>query len=280
VSPFLYQSSTLWYRTADLSSSLFFMRFSLRMSVTALGLIALPVSSLAMTATPVTRLELASAIATDLYGTEHDATCFMDIVYNVPAEYGKLFADVQKTDTNADTICMGMRAGYINGHHDGTFRPASPVNVAEASQMIGKAYDLYMPSLQPVKGPWYGQALEAVRAHGVVSRQARPEDMVTATTLTDMLTKAAAVHAAPVTPPVLESAEEPLDFGAPGVRFAWKSERDTASGTTDSKMRDNNAELDLGSRRDAYQSRRSIRAKVLNEFLARQVKATDESIVK
>lgn len=249
------------------------MTRSIRWGLMMLGIAGLPLTGLA--AKPVSRLEVATAIANDLYGTAHDTTCFFDIVQNVPTEYDKLFADVSKSETYADTLCMGMRAGYINGHRDGTFRPLGTINVAEATAMIAKAYRLHTPTLETPRGPWYGPALDRLRTLGVVPANVRPDSPVTDTMLSAMLERASALHAETMhAMDNTDAEEEELEFG----NFPGSPWRSPAASTQETGMRDSTVERDLSARRDAFVSRRTLRARLLAEEQARELRARNAAL--
>nr|MCM0167421.1 S-layer homology domain-containing protein [Paeniclostridium ghonii] len=52
------------------------------------------------------------------------------------------FSDVNSSQWYYSDICIGLKAGYINGYEDGTFRPENPITREEACKTIAKVMNL------------------------------------------------------------------------------------------------------------------------------------------
>lgn len=52
------------------------------------------------------------------------------------------FKDVDESAWYYKDICIGAKAGYINGYEDGTFRPENPITREEAAKIIAKVMNL------------------------------------------------------------------------------------------------------------------------------------------
>lgn len=52
------------------------------------------------------------------------------------------FSDVNSSQWYYNDICIGLKAGYINGYEDGTFRPENPITREEACKTIAKVMNL------------------------------------------------------------------------------------------------------------------------------------------
>ncbi|MEF9991802.1 MAG: N-acetylmuramoyl-L-alanine amidase [Peptostreptococcaceae bacterium] len=55
------------------------------------------------------------------------------------SEMGEVgFIDINKSDWYYNDICIGVKAGYINGYEDNSFRPNEPITREEASKIVAK----------------------------------------------------------------------------------------------------------------------------------------------
>lgn len=52
------------------------------------------------------------------------------------------FTDIQSTDWFASYICYAKLNGMINGHPDGSFKPANKINLAEASTILSNVFKI------------------------------------------------------------------------------------------------------------------------------------------
>ncbi|MBI5414190.1 beta-propeller domain-containing protein [Candidatus Peregrinibacteria bacterium] len=57
----------------------------------------------------------------------------------------KKFSDVKGNDWSAAVVCSAVKQGIIDGYPDGSFRPQTPINYAEASKIISKIEKLQVP---------------------------------------------------------------------------------------------------------------------------------------
>ncbi len=73
------------------------------------------------------------------------------------------FPDVRASDWFSAAVCTAKALGVVSGNPDGTFRPASPVNYAEALKMLTL---LFSYDVQPSVGEWYLRYASAARARG------------------------------------------------------------------------------------------------------------------
>lgn len=70
------------------------------------------------------------------------------------------FPDVQE-DWYAPYVCTAKKMGVIEGYPDGTFKPAEPINFAEAAKIIAKTYKLNQGEVDPAI--WFKQYIEALQ---------------------------------------------------------------------------------------------------------------------
>ena len=57
-------------------------------------------------------------------------------VFNFTEQGGENFKDIELGAWYYEDICIGVRAGYINGYEDGTFRPNEPISREEAASIV------------------------------------------------------------------------------------------------------------------------------------------------
>ncbi|QQR55360.1 beta-propeller domain-containing protein [Candidatus Peregrinibacteria bacterium] len=88
------------------------------------------------------------------------------------AEFIKMVAEAQEDDFNesncfpdvtsdwyAKYVCYAKTEGWVEGYEDGLFRPANPINFAEASKILVRAFEL---EEDPTLTPWYRPHAEAL----------------------------------------------------------------------------------------------------------------------
>lgn len=79
----------------------------------------------------------------------------------VPEATENCFSDVDKSVWYAKYVCEAKTKGIISGYSDGTFRPGTTINLAEALKVIVKAYGIEVD--QVIEGePWYQVYLNAM----------------------------------------------------------------------------------------------------------------------
>lgn len=73
---------------------------------------------------------------------------------------GKCFPDVTD-EWFAPYVCTAKRLGVIEGYPDGTFKPADPINFAEAAKIIANTFGLNQGESDPAV--WFKQYIEALQ---------------------------------------------------------------------------------------------------------------------
>ena len=63
-------------------------------------------------------------------------------VFNFTEQGKENFKDIESDKWYYEDICIGVRAGYINGYEDGTFRPNEPISREEAASIISTITNL------------------------------------------------------------------------------------------------------------------------------------------
>lgn len=85
------------------------------------------------------------------------------------------FKDVDKTQYYADPLAVAVAAGWIVGYEDGTFRPAAPINRAEAVKVLLYAIGASVNGSVAAPFPdvdqkaWYAKFVNYAAAHGIVN---------------------------------------------------------------------------------------------------------------
>ena len=69
------------------------------------------------------------------------------------SDAGDCFPDVKKSDWFSPYVCLAKTRGMVAGYPDGRFKPAQPVNYAEALKILGQMYG-YLAYSAPDE-PWY-----------------------------------------------------------------------------------------------------------------------------
>jgi hypothetical protein len=96
-------------------------------------------------------------------------------VKDVASCKGSSFSDVSSSDWFATFVCAAKDEGIVSGYADGTFRPGTDVNVAEAAKIITGAFKITLAS-PALKDPWYGPALRALADKGAIPTTIRAAD--------------------------------------------------------------------------------------------------------
>lgn len=114
-----------------------------------------------------------------------------------------LFSDISQTAWYAPYIEVGFAHGIVRGYPDGTFRPASPLRVAEAVALLMRSYandqsaDFHTsPDLPNSRGAWYEGAVSALISQGGVMPTSRlkPDAFITRGELMDMVYRLRLAH--------------------------------------------------------------------------------------
>lgn len=91
----------------------------------------------------INRVEFTKILLGSQFSTQDLALCPTDRVR---------FTDIEKTAWYIPYLCVGVTRGILTGYEDGTFRPAKPINLAEASKLIGILYGIRSDA---TAGEWY-----------------------------------------------------------------------------------------------------------------------------
>lgn len=132
----------------------------------------------------VSRLEFTLTVVDLFYGSADREGCFAGLAPSSTARYTRLFPDVDIDEWYAPRLCVGMRAGLIQGNADGTFRPFAPINTAEAAKILARAYGF--PSTSQTGAPWYAASMAALRKRRAIAEETAPEISVRRSTMARM----------------------------------------------------------------------------------------------
>ncbi len=132
----------------------------------------------------VSRLEFTLTVVDWFYGNTDREACFSDLAPSSTTRFTRLFSDVDVDEWYAQRLCVGMRAGLIQGNADGTFRPFAPVNTAEAAKILARAYGF--PSTSETDAPWYAASMAALRKRRAIADGTAPEISVRRSTMARM----------------------------------------------------------------------------------------------
>jgi hypothetical protein len=117
----------------------------------------------------ITRGEFVEMVTTLLYEHDLNAGCFAELAAKPSVSYTKLFKEISLDDPRAVHLCVGLKTGIIHGNKDGTFRIDAPITVAEASQILYRAYDFGPLNRESAKGqPWYAQPMHDLQRAGML----------------------------------------------------------------------------------------------------------------
>ena len=83
----------------------------------------------------INRAEFTKIITSSIFSTEEIANCKGE---------ENIFSDVEPNVWYADFVCSAKSAHIIDGYDDGTFRPGSFVNFAEAAKIVVNAFSIEM----------------------------------------------------------------------------------------------------------------------------------------
>ncbi len=103
--------------------------------------------------TSINRAELVHMLTNPTFIRRRTGT---DCLRNYGA-YGEpeFFTDVARDAWYGQAVCVAFQRGIINGHPDGTFRPADAVTFAEASKMLVSLFTANIQSYTPHTEQWY-----------------------------------------------------------------------------------------------------------------------------
>jgi len=123
----------------------------------------------------VTRADFVMATITGLYPDGIPPECFEQLS---PSNYYLLFSDVPKGADYSAHLCAAMIMGLVSGYPDITFHPNRPINYAEASKILTKAFGIASDALDP-NIEWYTPYVEAMQAHNALPTGIALDDPVT-----------------------------------------------------------------------------------------------------
>ena len=96
--------------------------------------------------------------------------------------------DVWESDWFFYFVCVGVKAGLINGYPDGTFKPASPINFAEASKIIVKALFTDSDFEASHTETWYAEYVFQLTSNNAVPLSIRsPDQLITRGEMAEMI---------------------------------------------------------------------------------------------
>jgi hypothetical protein len=101
-----------------------------------------------------------------VYAPEQMQECF-DLLS--PSNYWLLFADVPTGADYGVQLCKAMRLGAVDGYSNATFRPDSPVNLAESSKILAQVFGLSV--VESGDTEWYQPYTDALSVSGVNIRK-------------------------------------------------------------------------------------------------------------
>lgn len=84
-----------------------------------------------------------------------------------PSDADDCFPDVRRDDWFSRFVCLAKNREVVTGNPDGTFRPARPVNVAEAITIQVRVWGLPLPQFIRAPDNWYDPYYIAARTIGI-----------------------------------------------------------------------------------------------------------------
>ncbi len=108
----------------------------------------------------ISRAEFVEMVTTLVYEHDLHAGCFADLASTKKSKYDMLFKEISLDHPLAVHLCVGLKTGIIHGNKDGSFSPEAKITVAEASQILYRAYDMGPLNRKSAVGkPWYAQPM-------------------------------------------------------------------------------------------------------------------------
>lgn len=140
------------------------------------------------TQAPMRRAELTAMVVNAAYSRPEIEHCFWDIASSVPPTFTLVFSDVSIDHTYAKEICIAMRDGLVRGFADGSFRPEEPMNMAEASKIIARAYALAPFADAGKHATWYEPYMRSLAVRNVIPQTiTKADQLVGASDVREML---------------------------------------------------------------------------------------------
>lgn len=98
------------------------------------------------------------------------------------------YSDVPASSWFASYVCVAAKKKFINGYSDHTIKPASTLNVAEASAILARAFNLPVSGTGSDKGAWFAPSITALAAvHAIPSDVGAPQQNATRGVAAEML---------------------------------------------------------------------------------------------
>lgn len=140
------------------------------------------------TQAPMRRAELTAMVVNAAYTRGEIEHCFWDIASSIPPTFTLVFTDVSIDHPYAKEICIAMRDGLVRGFADGSFRPEEPMNMAEASKIIARAY-AFTPFADAGKHAiWYEPYMRSLAVRNVIPQTiTKADQLVGASDVREML---------------------------------------------------------------------------------------------
>ncbi len=125
----------------------------------------------------INRAEFTKIIIGATFGPEYIEGC------DLPS----LFPDVLSSDWFAPYVCQAKREGVIGGYPDGTFKPASNVNFAEAAKIVVIAFNLNVDKTDALSAWWKPYVYALATIGGLPTSFSDPNQLVTRGEMAEMI---------------------------------------------------------------------------------------------
>lgn len=114
----------------------------------------------------VNRVEFVKIVVGAAYGYDsgHDVSG-----YDIYSLMGVPYSDVKYGEWYVPYLRVATQNGLIGGYPDGTFKPASDVNFAEAAKILVEAFDLGKTAGGDYK-PWYQPYVEVLQDNSYIPK--------------------------------------------------------------------------------------------------------------
>ncbi len=118
----------------------------------------------------LTRGAFVKMVTERVYAKDVSTACFKSLSNS---KYTHLFADVSLTSDLATNVCVGLDTGLLDVKHDNLFHADAPVNIAEASKVLSKAYNAgHLNRTVPAHMSWHQLYEDDLRRRGAIPEKA------------------------------------------------------------------------------------------------------------
>ncbi|MFH1671125.1 MAG: S-layer homology domain-containing protein [Patescibacteria group bacterium] len=131
----------------------------------------------------ITRSEFLKATIDGLYPRGISGDCSAQLS---PSNYWLYFRDVPTSADYGPHLCAAMIGGLVSGYPDVTFKPYRPINYAEASKILTKAYGISIDSSDS-SVEWYVPYVKIMRARHAFPTGIDLDDYVSPATMGEMV---------------------------------------------------------------------------------------------